>query len=233
MKAVELINRAYNLSGIVSRGLSQVEGSEGKDGLFWLNQILAEKSGTGDYLPYYSRFNFFAQVGNPEYLIEGMATLDTLAFFIGATRYSLRGEHRRNFFGSARQENIDSLPFQYYYEKANGGIKVFLYFHPNSEYRFEAVGLASLPEVTNDTELDDSLDKFYQLFLMYELAEYLCIFNQITLPPQAQIKLNQMRRDMYNLNPKDVTINKQSLLASGPIMTYAQINIGKGWVPTS
>lgn len=231
MKAVELINRAYTFSGTVARYLAQVQGPQGRDGLFLLNQLLVEKSSTGDYLPYYGRYDFFGTIGDDEYTLQGLVTLDTFCFFIGNTRYSMRGETRRNFFGSARQEDILSLPFQYYYEKALGGIKVFLYFKPQGAYRFEAVGITSLPEVTNDTEFDDFLDKYCQVWLIFELAEYICLWNQITLPPATQEKLNEYRKKMYQLNPKDVTINKFSMIGMTPILSYPQINIGKAWVP--
>lgn len=231
MKAVELINRAYNLSGIVSRDLDQVQGSEGKDGIFWLNQIVALKSDNGDYLPYYGRYEFVMTPGVREYLIPGYVSVDTVTFFMNGVRFSLVGENRRRFFGDARPENIMSLPYQYYYEKGLGGMKVFFYFNPNQAYPSEVVGLTSLPELVYDTELDDIIDSYYQTFLMFELAEYLCMWNQMSLPPAAQQTLSRMRKKMYNINPKDFRINKVSLLSGPGIVTLGVANLSNGWIP--
>lgn len=222
---------AYNLAGIVARDLDQVQGSEGSDGIFWLNQLLAEKMSDGSYLPFYTHYSFNGVIGQEQYLLPNMVSVDCITFYIGETRYSLQGTDRRRYWGDSRQDNIFSLPYQYYYEKTVGGINVFFYFKPQQTYQFVATGLIGLPSVIESTDLNETLDQYYQLYLMFELAEYLCIWNQISLPPKTQAKLNEFRNKLYNINPLDVSLSKQSLLAGTPLLTYAQINIGKGWVP--
>lgn len=229
MKGVELINRAYYLSGIVGRDLDQVQGSEGRDGLFWLNQLLSEKSMNGDYLPYYSHLIVPYVNGQEKYFVPGLITADPIAFNIGDVRYSMRGENRRTYWGNARADNIDSLPYQYYYERVNGGMDIYFYFKPSGITNFTVTGLTALPQVINDTDLSASLDDFYQLFLMFELAEYLCMWNQITLPPKTQQKLDQYRKTLYNMNPMDLRVNKVSIIRAQSALNYAQINIGKAW----
>lgn len=234
MKAGELVNRAYNLSGIVARDLDQVQGgvsSQGADGIFWLNQLLAEKMSDGNYLPFYTHYNFNAVIGQQEYLLPNMVSVDCITFYIGATRYSMNPNNRRRYWGESRQDNIESLPYQFYYEKTVGGINVFFYFLPQSTYPMIATGLVGLPSVIESTNLDTTLDQYYQLYLMFELAEYLCMWNQISLPPATQKRLDEFRSKLYNINPLDVTLEKQSLLSGNPLLTYAQINLGKGWTP--
>lgn len=229
MKAVELINRAYVLSGIVARDLEQVQGSEGRDGIFWLNQLLAEKSMTGDHLPYYGHLNFTGVLGDQEYFVEDLVTADVITFNMGQIRYSLKPSPRKEYWGDSRADDINSLPYHYYAERVNGGMNIFFYFKPAGAYIFKVTGLVSLSQVTNDTQLDDALDKFYQSFLIFELAERLCQWKQISLPPSAQNQLDVFRRKLIDLNQMDFTLRQKSLMATSPVLTYAQVNMGKGW----
>ena len=229
MKAVELINRAYVLSGIVARNLSQVQGSEGIDGLFWLNQLLAEKSMTGDYIPYYGHQEFNGIPGVENYFVPRLVTVDVITFNIGDVRYSLRPSNRREYWGSSRANNISSLPYHYYAERVNNGMSIYFYFEPADAYLFTATGLLTLTDVANDDDLDDTLDKFYQSFLMFELAERLCQWKKISLPPATQEQLDKFRSDLYDLNPVDYRLSKQSLISHGNTLSYAQIAFGRGW----
>lgn len=231
MKALQLINRAYNLSGIVPRELSQVQGDEGADGLFLLNQLVGLKSDNGDYLPYYGRYEFVMVPGQQEYLIPDFVTIDTATYFINAVRLPLLGCDRRKFFGSAFPTNIQSLPFQYYYERGLNGMNIFFQFKPSQNFPAEVVGLKSLPVVTATTDFDLLLSSYYQTFLLFELAEYICMWNQISLPPKTQQKLDSIRNRMFNLNPKDYRINKTSMLKGGGVVTLGVANLSNGWLP--
>ena len=229
MKAVELINRAYYLSGIVARDLSDVQGSEDKDGLFWLNQLIAEKSINGDYIPYYGHMEFNGQAGIENYFVPSLITCEVITFNIGSVRYELRPSNRRLYWGSSRAENVSSLPYQYYAERVNGGMSIYFYFKPAGNYLFTATGLVALSKVDNDDELDDLIDTFYQSFLMFELAERLCQWKTISLPPDTQKQLDKFRSNLYDLNPVDYRLTKKSLLSSRSAMSYAQIAFGRGW----
>lgn len=229
MKGVEVVNRAYVLSGIVARDLESVQGSEGKDGIFWLNQLIDEQSMTGDHLPYYGHLSFNSVNGQNQYFVQGLVTADAITFNIGSIRYSIRGENRRTYWGESRAENIESLPFCYYYERVNGGMNIYFYFTPSGITKFTATGLLSIPEVTNDTELNDYVDKFYQSYLIFLLAERLCQWKKISLPPATQIQLDKFRDNLFDLNPRDFTLSYRSLFGLRGYINYAQVNMGKGW----
>lgn len=226
---MELINRAYVLAGIVARNLEQVSGSEGIDGLFWLNQLLAEKAVTTKYIPYYTHSTMPTVVGQEIYMVNGLAELEVLSFNLGNVRYSMERDSRKRYFGDPRVDGITSLPFHYYSERVNGGTKIYLYFVPNAVYTLNITGRFALSSVLNDDDLDDVIDNFYQLFLMFELADYLAMWNKITLPPQTQMKLQEYRDIFEDLNPVDLTTNKISTLSSSDSLSWAQINIGRGW----
>lgn len=232
MKAVHVINRALVLSGLVARGLQQASGEQGKDGLFWLNQLLAEKSAKGRLLPYYGHLEVTADVGQPVVFFEGMVTADVFTFNIGEVRYPVRVTNRNKFFGEARAENVSSLPYEWYWERVPGGINIHLYFTPASEYPLKLTGLIGFTNVDFDTELNTMMDAFYQNFLMFELAESLCLWSKISMPPATAAKLKRLRAEITDLNPRDYTQEKISMFDGDAALTYAQVNFGKnGWYP--
>ncbi len=224
-----MIQRALNLSGILSRSLEEQDDEEGVDGLFWLNMILAEKSASGILLPYFGHIEFNAVVGQEKYTIPNLVTAEILTFTLQNVRFSIRGQHRNKYFGEPRAENINSLPFQWYWERVNGGMDIYLYFLPTDAFKLNVTGLVGIQNVIFSTEFDDFLDMFYQNFLIFELAEALCIFYKISLPPDTKTKLKRLRMEITNLNPRDLSIKKKSLLGSGGILSYAQVNIGRAW----
>lgn len=228
MKAIELINRSLVLSGIVSRSLQQATGEQGKDGLFWLNQILSQKSATGRLIPYYAHKEITASPGQEIYFFEDLITADILTFNIGEIRYSVRGVSREEYFGSSRPDNISSLPYSWYWERVPGGINIYLYFKPAGDYPIKVTGLVAFPDVVFDDDLNDGMDKFYQHFLMYELANSLCNWYKMSLPPSTAEELSRLRKEVTDINPKDYSIMKDSMFGSYDYITYAQVAF-PGW----
>lgn len=230
MKVVELINTAIVLSQIVGRNLEEVGGSEGRDGLFWLKLLMAEKSINGNRLPYYGHTQVDTVLNQEKYFFAKLITLDALTFSLQGIRYGLRGVNRRSYFGSARATNVSGIPAQVYYERVNGGIDVYLYYTPGEIFTLEATGLISLGDVLIDDELDLVMDTFYQLLLIFELAEYMCIFYGISMSPAASTKLKSLRDSIVDINPMDLTLNKVQLIKTGGnYSTLAQINFKDGW----
>ncbi|MEO6077572.1 MAG: hypothetical protein ABIP54_02185 [Candidatus Andersenbacteria bacterium] len=149
----KLINDAYYASGIVSRGFTTVEGSQLNDGLDFLNDILADKTIEKDMVPYYTVYNFFAVAGQEKYFIPGLEELETLTFFLENIRYQMREVGRIQYFGSARADNISSLPFNWHLERCPGGVNIYLYFFPNTNYPIQAWGKYRLAEVSLNQDL--------------------------------------------------------------------------------
>lgn len=154
---LQLITNAYYISGVVSRDFQTVQGSQYQDGLQMLNEILTDKTVEDDMLPYYSRLAFPAVQAQSEYFIKNLIELETLVFFIGNIRYEMKNLERRRFFGSARADNIQSLPFTYHVERKTGGATIFLYFVPNTAYPMEAWGQFGLTEVSLNQDLTSKL----------------------------------------------------------------------------
>lgn len=230
MKAGVIIQRAYNLSGIISQSLEDQDDEEGVTGLFWLNMLLAEKSATGVLLPYFGHVDVTPVTGQEIYFIPNLVTAEILTFTIQGVRYSVRAETRYKYLGTPRAENIESLPFQWYWERVNGGMNIYLYFTPSSQIEnINVTGLMGLHDVIFSTEFDSFLDTFYQNFLIFELAEALCLAYNISTPPETKAKLTRLRNEIRTLNPRDLKLKKRSLLGRSGVLTYAQVNWGRGW----
>lgn len=230
MKVTELIARALFLAGIDGRDLDQATSGQGKDGLFFLNMLLAEKSITTQYIPYISHTTFNSVVGQELYVIPNLVDLEVLSFEWQTVRYYLTPQPRKPYFAPPRANNVKSLPLYYYAERSNEGMRIYLYFLPdNNQYEFQITGKYALSQVGYDDDLSLTLELWYQSYLMYELAKRICDFYNITLPPQAAMQLEEFKSQIRNINPMDLTITSISTLNNGSFLNYGQVNIGKGW----
>lgn len=229
MLAGELVNRAWVLSGIVARTLEDVSGEQGTDGIFWLNQLLAEKATDGFFIPYMTHIQFDTVIGQEIYTFPGLSDVDVLTFNIGPVRFEMFRQNRKAYLGAPRVDNIESLPYHYYFERVLGGGNIYLYFIPNIVYQMKLTGRFFLQDVTFNTDLSTVVDKFYVSYLIYELAGRLCDWYKITLPPNTQHQLDSFRKQLANINEKDLTIRKLSTLNKTIQLNWGQVNVGRGY----
>lgn len=116
----ELISEAFYTSGIISRQFQQVDGNQVQTGFLKLNEILTETSIMDDMVPYFTtQYNFYGVQGQQQYFIPNLVKLETLVFYInGVIRYYMERVSQDYQFGSARVENIQTLPYTYHCERA-------------------------------------------------------------------------------------------------------------------
>lgn len=229
MKVVELINRAYYYSNKKSRDLDSVSSDELENGLRLLNDLISLKNSDTDELPYYQTIEMPAVVGQSDYFIPNMYSLDCMTFNIGQTRYSMKAAHRKYFKGSSRQENIRSLPAEFYYERVNGGCNVSLYFLPNDTYPLKFTGLQGFVEITDvDQELNENLDRFYQTYLIYDLAKQICFDSGLSPPPLLNECLKKAQASIRNNNYRDTSFNYLSPFKRGFVSSGDPLNAFSG-----
>jgi hypothetical protein len=156
----QLITGSYYAAGIVSREFETVSGGQIADGLGWLNDILAEKRIDNGMVPYETKYSFLANVGQETYWIPNLIQIDTLVFYLGKVRFTLEYTKRNQYFGSPRVESIDSLPFQWYFERKVGGGNLHLYFLPDRNYPLEAHGTFGIAPVLLNQDLLDYTSVF-------------------------------------------------------------------------
>lgn len=154
-QVAKLISEAFYTSGIVSREFQQVAGDQSETGFDKLNEILTDTTVEDDMIPYYTTaYDFNLVAGQEKYFIPKLTKLETFTFFINSVRYSTYFKSKDRYFGSARAQNINSLPFNWNAERTNGGMNLFLYFFPQLNYPAEITGWFTLdPVQTVDQDL--------------------------------------------------------------------------------
>ena len=228
---LQLINYAYYESGIVSRGFETVSGQQANDGLLFLNDLIDDKTVENDMIPYYLELDFPAVIGQEKYFIPNLINIDTFVFFIDTVRYQTQPRGRREYFGTSRANNIQSLPGSWHMERCFGGANLYIYFLPNQNFPLTIWGQFRLQEVAINQDLSLTLDRFYINYLRYDLAVRLCAEYNYSVPP-AVGKAHSKYVDMISKKsgPMDLQIMKLSSLQKRGGINYGQVNLGKGWV---
>ena len=224
-----LITRAWYLSGIVARGLQSVTGDQATDGLFLLNALLDWKSIDVTLIPYWTYHEFPAVVGQEEYFIENLYQVESLTFNKDVIRYASEGVGREDYFGSTRADNITSLPFSWTFNRKINGGTIYLYFKPAEAYPIKIMGKFGLTDVTLDTDLETAYDRSYIEYLRYLLAQYMCSEYGVLFNPESKQILKSLERELMYVSPPDLHLQKASILNRGGGLTWAQINLGRGW----
>lgn len=228
----ELITGAYYASGLVARRFETVSGSQIGDGLLWLNDIITEKTVDEAMIPYETTYTFNAVQGQQIYFIENLIRIDTLAFFKNQVRYSMQFQKRNQYFGTDRVENIESLPYAWYFEKQFEGGNLYIYFLPDQGYPFEVHGIFRLSEVTLGQDLSLTLERFYITYLRYALAERICAENQYDVPVYVEKELEKYQAFIAKRSRVlDLRMKKLSTLQNRITNNYAYINLGHGFTP--
>lgn len=227
----ELISDAWYLSGIVSRGLETVEADQTTDGLKLLNFLISRKSVEYRKIPYYQKYDFVAVPGQETYFIPNLVEIDTFTFFIQSIRYSITKEYRKRYWGSARAENIQTLPFSWNEERTLGGTNLYLYFFPDQNYPLQIWGRFSLGQVELFDDLETQIELFYIDYLRYDLCNYMCEFYNVDNTPANITQLKSYEKIIAEMSPYDLSMIKMSTLQRQHAINYAEINIGRGWGP--
>lgn len=227
----QLITGSYYSSGVVSREFETVSGGQIADGLLWLNDILTEKDVDQSMVPYESTYTTNFVQGQKIYTIPNLTSIDTLVFFLDQVRYAMKYEKRNAFFGSSRVENIESLPFEWYFERQFGGGNLHIYFAPDRTYPMEIHGVFRLDSVVLGQDLSLTYDQFFLTYLRYCLADRICSeYNYIT--PQMVVKQLGKYEGWIAKRSRiiDLRMQKVSSLQKRGTYNWAFINLGKGWV---
>lgn len=226
-----LINRAWNLSGIVARGLETVSGEEGTDGLFLLNELLDFEAADTNLIPYWSRTVLNLVQGQELYYIPNLYQVETFTFNIGPVRYPTTEVSRVKYFGNGRVDNIESLPFSWNLERVLGGSNLRMYFPPMGSYIANITGKYALTNVDANTDLSTLYDGFYIAYLRYALAEKMCLEYDISFGAEKQAALQKMIKKLQLISPPDLSLQKIGFITRRVALDWQSINLSKGYWP--
>lgn len=229
----QLINNAYNLSGIVSSNLQTVSGTQLQKGLVLLNALLSVKSFNTELIPYYEYTTMNLVAGQEVYFIENLVDIQTATFNLGSapnnTRFSMNRVGRTQYFSTPRANNVNSIPYQWHLERALGGSNLYIYFIPKQVYPLQFTGKYGFLNVSLEDDLEDSFDEFYIEYLRYALAQYICSDYGVTFQPDQKMVLQQYEYQLKYVSPIDFSTNVRSFANKRTGDPYAQANVGKGY----
>lgn len=227
--ATQLITNSWYLSGIVARNLETVSGDQTTDGLYLLNVLLDFKATDARLIPYFTLYTFNLLQGQEVYFIPGLYQVETMTFNYNEVRYSMIELNRDKYFGAARVNNIQSLPFNFHVERVEDGANIYVYYLPNVTYPATIVGKFGLTDVTLNEDLTTVYDNFYIEYLRYALADMMCQEYDIVFAPQKARMLQIYEKKLQDVSPPDLSMRKFSSLQRGTTLDWAQVNIGHGW----
>lgn len=227
--ASKLISRSWNLSGIVAKEFEQTNGTEGSEGLDLLNGLLEYKAVRTDLIPYWGRIEFNLVQGQERYYIPNLLAMETFTFNIGEVRFPTFSSGRKQYFGDGRVDNIQSLPFQWHVERTWGGLYLYLYYLPDSNYVAKITGKFGVTNVELQTNLAIIYDGFYIEYLRFALAEYMDLEYDITFAPDKKRMLTQMEKTLRNVSPPDLRNKKIRFMNTNSAFSWARVNISPAW----
>lgn len=257
--AQQLITRSWFLSGIVARNLQSPTGDQIYDGLYMLNDLLNFKQIETDLIPYYQYITFDCVPQQEYYFLPYVAEVESSTFNLDTVRYPMVGVTRTNYYGSARADEIYTLPFSYNYNRALGGGNLAMYFIPDNNYQMKLQVKIFLVDVTLQTDLTNISETFetvpydtpyytpytfinnsnqgydtsYIEYLRYALARYMCSEYGVLFNPESEKILMAYQRKLMYMSPPDMSMKKVSILtaSSAPGYNWGDINLGHGFRP--
>ncbi len=231
--ARQLITRSWFLSGIVARNLQTVTGDQINDGLYLLNALLDFKQIELPLIPYFTyNTSYYTVAGQEKYTITNCAQIQSVTFNVDVVRYPMDQVSNRVYFGSARVDNIATLPFSWTYMREKGGGDLYLYFLPDNAYQLKILGKFFLTDVTLDQDISLVYDTSYIEYLRYALAKYMCSEYALEFNPMSERILSSMERKLMYVSVPDLSMKKVSVLTGGAGLSYGDVNIGRGWRPS-
>jgi hypothetical protein len=225
----KLITNSWYLSGIVSRRFQAVSGSQISNGLDLLNAVITFKTARNRLIPYFTKYDFNTVVGQEIYFVPNLLDLETITFNLQTVvRFPLERKTRKQYLGSYRVNDTESLMGEFHIERVKGGSNIFMYYLPNAIYPVTIYGKFSLSTVTLDQDLELTMEQFYIDYLRYALAEYICDDQQRLFPPNAAQKLKEYEQTIVDISPIDFLVGKKSTLQKQSGLNWAQVNF-PGW----
>lgn len=247
--AEQLIVRSWFLSGIVARNLQYPTGDQINNGLQLLNSLLDFKQIEIELIPYWQYITFHCVPNQEFYFLPYVAAIESCTFNLDVVRYPMSPVSRNSYYGSARVDNISTLPFSYNFDRSLGGGNLAIYFLPDSTYPLKMkvkifladitslqTDLTNISEIVPYTFLNNSnqgFDTSYIEYLRYELAKMMCSEYGIMFNPESEKILMSYKRKLMYESPNDLSLRKVSILNANQngTLNWGFVNIGRGWVP--
>ena len=232
--AIQLVTEALYTSGLVSADLETPLGTYVTTAFSLLNDVLAVKTANLDLISFFQPYTTDTVVGQETYFVPNLLYAETVTFNLANSspvRFALNKDNRNRYQGEGRIDNLQTLPYKWESERAQGGMNINLYPLPSDVFLirvFGKFGLQSVPSLQFD--LQTVYEQVYIVYLRYALAEYICTYFTLSMPPGAAKQLEELKSIIHSISPPDLTLSKLSTFQRkmrGDI--YLQGNLALGW----
>lgn len=223
--AQQIVDSGWYLSGIVARDYEVVSGSQSADGLEILNDILSEMAVTGKYQPYYTQITQNVTKGSASFFVTNLIDCDSVTFKIQSVTYTMNRRNVTQYFNKSFVNSVESLPYEYYFQREVGGGRIFIYYSPSDDYDFRVSGRFSINIVESTTDLSSQFDQIYLTYLKYACAVRMCQFDNVTPPKTVQQELFRIRKMITKMSPSIAENQNISILGSYKAPSYGRANL--------
>lgn len=225
---LQLITMAYYEAGINARDLQTAGGSQFSDGLQYFNEVLASTFIDEGIVPFYKSIELTLEDGVETQFVPNLIEAETLTFFQDGVRYSVGQTSRREYWGTPKATNVQTLPGIFRVDRTTGGSNVSVTYTADKDYPAELWGLFALEEAVLNDDLYSIYDKYYVTYLRLYTAIFLCMSYNQEVPSGVQKLFTKydhlIRKRSAQIDLKNDII---SVVSRGNSINYAQVNIGK------
>lgn len=233
---IEVINEAFFKAQIYGQDYETLDPCELKKGLTNLQYVIAEKNSDDSTNPYYQTIEFSIAAGTPSIFIDNLIGVSTITFLLNSTlRYPVTMKSRKEFEGSFRAENIQTIPYTGFMERGVGGATIYFYPFPQQAYTFKLVGKFGLEQVTDYyTDMLLAYDLFYVEYLVFLLAARLRTDYGYEELASITKEIQKKEQIMANaIGPPDATCYVKSSVCKAGANPYVAANfLTSGFYPS-
>lgn len=231
----QLIEIAYNQANIAPINYTPLSPDQLKLGLYSLNQMLGQVSIDDGLIPYWKDYEGTFVVNQETYEIPNLINIQTFTFILNENvRYPIYPDNYRDYWGSTKPLNIQTLPGVYSLIRDIGGSKVSITPSPDKAYPFTIRGAFGLLDAGYNDDLSEIYDQYYITYLTALTARMICINSSMAIPPQLELHIKDYDTKIRNKSqPLDLTNTYTSVFDGGSTFNYMQAYVGKGYIASS
>lgn len=231
VKVTELIGIAYNQANIAALNYTPLSDDQLKLGLYSLNQVLGEVLIDDGLIPYWKRYDDEFVINQETYEIPYLINVQTFTFVIdGDVRYPILPDNFRDYWGSAKAINIQTLPSIFTVKRTLTGSEVSVTPNPNKAYAFTIYGAFGLLSADYNDDLSDTYDQYYITYLTALTARMICVNASMAIPAQLEQHIAKYEAKIRNKSqPLDLTNAYTTMFGGTYTFNYMQAYSGNGY----
>jgi hypothetical protein len=207
MKAIQIINDAYIFSNVIAEEGQDLTSVQVRDGARLLNFVINNLNKDGDVIALNSQETLTIPKGQTTLILNDYIRIDKVQFNLGSVWIDIQLNSAQDFYNQAVISTVNSIPYYGYVKRTAEGVELIVYFTPEKDYDIRIVsGVKKIVNLQPDDDLTaDSI--FYEELLIWKLANYIRVRNQMPRDPAIDIEIRSISRRLKNIKPININTN--------------------------